>query len=166
MKSSMFLISKSSRQCKVWLPRGSSRPNSRGNGIITYWLPRVLNSSVNGNSCHSVLVSSTWFWSQGSTCRLKLFPLPIRKPLALLVPPMYVLEEKALIVLHAATGKIIVRRKGALRRDMRRDMLVLVGALLESKYWLWISSVDVSHCTVVCFTLPRFPLLSGILGFV
>jgi len=85
---------------------------------------------------------------------VKLFPLPIRRPLALLVPPMYVLEEKALIVLHAATGKIIVRRKGALQKDMRRDMLVLVGALLESKYWLWISSVDVSHCTVVCFYPP------------
>jgi len=82
-----------------------------------------------------------------------LFPLLTRKPLALLVPPTYVLEGKVLIVLHAATGKIIVRRKGVLRKDMRRDMLVLVGVLLGSKYWFKISSVDVSHCTVVCFTL-------------
>jgi len=71
-----------------------------------------------------------------------LFPPPIRKLLAHLVLPMYVLEEKVLIVLHVATGKIIVRRKGVLRKDMRRDTLVLGGALLGSRHRLW---VDVSH---------------------
>lgn len=81
-----------------------------------------------------LLFHSPNFGLKGSTCRLKLFPPPTRKLLALLVPPLCALEEKVLIVLHVVTGKITVRRRGVLLIITRHDMLVLVGVLLGSRY--------------------------------